>query len=253
MIMTENNQLINEIKDSLSSLSLGYLRLLNDITQILQRDVEMQADGHGPFNDEFAKYFAGVLLVHHALSAEPFTKDKFEHAMVRVLNESNHHASLSSRGNAGHDLTFGDEKWSLKTQADKSLKLDKLHISKFMEMGKGEWTNETSLAGLRQRMFDHMSNYDRIFSLRHKIIGSNRYYELVEIPKKLLLKAEGGQLEMKTNSKQTPKPGYCRVFDDNGEQLFQLYFDGGTERKLQIKHLKKSLCHVRASWKFRKD
>ncbi len=31
---------------------------------------------------------------------------------------------------------------------------------------------------------------------------------------------------------------------------FQLYFDGGTERKLQIKHLLKSLCVVHAEWKF---
>lgn len=252
--MDEKQRLISEITGELPVLDTGYLRLLTDIAEILQREVQITSDGHGPFTDEFARHFAGVLLVHHALSAEPFTKDKFEHAMVRVLNEGNHDAELSPRGNPGHDLTVGAEKWSLKTQADKALKLDELHISKFMEMGKGEWTNETSLTGLRQRMFDHMENYDRIFSLRHKLIEEDRYYELVEIPKELLLEAENGQLEMRMNSKQNPKPGYCTVVDDDdGELKFQLYFDGGTERKLQIKHLQKALCHVRASWRFSKD
>lgn len=251
--MNEKNKLISWIQSELPALDTGYLRLLTDITEILQREVQTTSDGQGPFTDEFARHFAGVLLVHHALSEEPFTKDKFEHAMVRVLNEGSHQARLSPRGNPGHDVTVGTEKWSLKTQADKALKLGVLHISKFMEMGRGEWTNETSLAGLRQRMFDHMENYDRIFSLRHKLIGVDRYYELVEIPKDLLLEAKNGTLEMMLNSTQNPKPGYCRVYDAEGKQRFQLYFDGGTERKLQIKHLQKSLCHVRASWQFRQD
>jgi hypothetical protein len=35
-----------------------------------------------------------------------------------------------------------------------------------------------------------------------------------------------------------------------GELLFSLYFDGGGERKLQIKSLKKGLCKVHATWQF---
>ena len=31
---------------------------------------------------------------------------------------------------------------------------------------------------------------------------------------------------------------------------YQLYFDGGTERKLQIKNLRKDLCTVHATWVF---
>lgn len=51
-------------------------------------------------------------------------------------------------------------------------------------------------------------------------------------------------------SKQTPKPGYCHVNDVNGNEKFQLYFDGGTERKLQIKNLDKGFCVVHAEWEF---
>ena len=55
---------------------------------------------------------------------------------------------------------------------------------------------------------------------------------------------------MRKHSKQTPKPGYCDVKDTDGTLKYQLYFDGGTERKLQIKHLKKDLCIVHARWIF---
>jgi hypothetical protein len=75
-------------------------------------------------------------------------------------------------------------------------------------------------------------------------------YELVEIPKKLLELAKDGRLEMMRGSTQMPKPGYCHVLNAAGELLFQLYFDGGGERKLQIKHISISNCIVHAQWKF---
>lgn len=102
-------------------------------------------------------------------------------------------------------------------------------------------------------MFDHMENYDRIFSLRFKEIEGGDYYELVEIPKSLLLEAEHGELTLCESSRQNPMPGYCTVYDEDGGIKFKLYFDGGTERKLQIKHLKKGLCHVRATWLIRRS
>ncbi|WP_422616418.1 hypothetical protein, partial [Rhodoferax sp.] len=40
------------------------------------------------------------------------------------------------------------------------------------------------------------------------------------------------------------------VRDANGQLKYSLYFDGGTERKLQIKHLRKDLCTVHATWTF---
>lgn len=94
-----------------------------------------------------------------------------------------------------------------------------------------------------------MQGYERILSLRALSKAPNWHYELVEIPKSVLDKARHGRLEMKLNSKQTPKPGYCYVTDEQG-RLFDLYFDGGSERKLQIKGLRKDACIVHASWKF---
>ena len=122
-----------------------------------------------------------------------------------------------------------------------------------MELGKGRWQTESDLAGLRDQMLEHMRSYDRIFSLRRLCSPltstvAECEYELVEIPKPLLQRAANGTLAMSHESRQTPKPGYCTVTDEHGQQLFQLYFDGGTESKLQIKSLAKSECEVLATW-----
>lgn len=41
--------------------------------------------------------------------------------------------------------------------------------------------------------------------------------------------------------------------DENGRLLFELYFDGGTERKLQIKGINIENCIVHARWSFPAD
>ncbi len=116
-----------------------------------------------------------------------------------------------------------------------------------MELGRGKW----ELPLLRDLFLEHMHNYERIFILRRlKDVGAKIRYELVEIPKVLLLEAENCELEIRTNSRQNPKPGYGYVKDDDGQLKYSLYFDGGTERKLQIRHLRKDLCQVHATWIF---
>jgi type II restriction enzyme len=140
--------------------------------------------------------------------------------------------------------------FSLKTQADQGIKEGFLHISKFMELGKGKWETEEDLAGLRDRYLQHMNAYQRILQLRRLVNEETlQVYELVEIPKKLLQRAATGKLAMMNGSTQTPKPGTCTVTDKKGKIVFELYFDGGTERKLQIRHLDKRRCTVHATWK----
>jgi len=178
----------------------------------------------------FLQDFGDTLRIHHCFSREPFTKDKFEYAFVRIANKCGISAQLATRGNPGHDMTLNDVKVSLKTQADRNIKEHKLHISKFMELGKGRWVDSLEdLVGLRDQFFSHMLSYDRIISLR--CLGKNPdpwHYEIVEIPKPLLMEAESGSLRIMDSSKQMPKPGYCDVNDSAGKLKFQLYFDGGT-------------------------
>lgn len=54
-----------------------------------------------------------------------------------------------------------------------------------------------------------------------------------------------------TESSQDPKPAYGDVTSNSGELIFQLYFDGGGERKLQLKRLDIRFCVVHAVWMLR--
>lgn len=195
--------------------------------------------------------FGDVLRLHHSFSREPFSKDKFEFALETVLKVSGSAAQLAPRGTRGFDISIAGQKFSLKTEAAKGIRLKKLHISKFMELGGGQWGDTPDdLIGLRQQFLDNLAGINRILVLRALRKGVPDYlYELVEIPKSLLEMAKDGRFEMRMESRQYPKPGYCFV-EESGTALFSLYFDGGGERKLQIKGLMKELCSVHATWRF---
>lgn len=192
-------------------------------------------------------HIGDALLAHHSMSQAPLSKDRFEHALEGALKRAGCTAVLAKRGNPGHDITVNGVPVSLKTQADAGIKADFMHISKFMELGSGKW----ELPLLRDQFLHHMRNYERIFQFRCFRKGVTGYlYEFVEIPKALLQEGKDARLEMRDNSTQTPKPGYGYVHDARGQLKFALYFDGGTERKLQIKDLRKDLCVLHATWSF---
>lgn len=244
-------RLIEFLVGTIPELTAGQLHWLKRVVCVFEADHNFVLTQSDLFDYDTLQNFGDALRVHHSFSAEPFSKDKFEYVFVKVLNMSGHKARLAPKGNPGHDATVDGVRLSLKTQADKNIKVDTIWISKFMELGKGQWTDKPSdLGGLRRQFLKHTRNYDRILTLRALSKEPKWVYELVEIPKTLLKKAKNGTLEMMTDSKQLPKPGYCYVRNSKGETLYELYFDGGTERKLQIKNLAKSRCSIHASWEF---
>lgn len=188
------------------------------------------------------------LITHHAGSKAALSKDRFEYALEEAMSLAGFRAELAkSRTNRGHDITINGTPIALKTQADKGIKENLIHVSKWMELGKGPW----ELERLRDLFLEHMQNYDRIFTLRFLTKTPELIrYELVEIPKKLLLESTHCTFETMEDSRQDPKPGYGYVKDSSGALKYALYFDGGGERKLQIKHLDKSKCIVHATWEF---
>ena len=198
-------------------------------------------------SDTGLSHIGDALLAHHSMAQRPLSKESFEHALEGALRRAGHDATLAKRGNPGHDITVDGVPVSLKTQADASIKADMLHISKVMELGSGAW----ELPLLRDQFLAHMNSYQRVFQFRCHRQGTTGFlYELVEIPMTLLRESANATLEMRNESKQTPKPGYGHVYDATGRLKFSLYFDGGTERKLQIKSLRKELCTVHATWSF---
>jgi len=211
-----------------------------------------------------------LLRIHHAMSRRALSKAPFEYAFEKALQLSGKAASLSANSiNPGADLTVGDVRISLKTEAAKGVKEHQIHVSKWLEMGKGDWNPPTIQL---PRFLKHMEGYDRILTLRCLVQTGERYlYELVEIPHALMMEAATGVMEAAPKTKQVTTPWYCRVLDvEATEQAleaynakrgkkgnppkpvykFCLYFDAGTERKLQVKGLLKRHCIVHATWKF---
>lgn len=254
--MTQENIIarVDKLAGALRELTRPQLEFIENIVdQFRQPFIKLERHPESDLvDDQLLRDFGDVLRIHHCFSKEALSKDRFEYAFERILNQCGQHAVLAARGNPGHDITIEDVPCSLKTQADAHIKEDKLHISKFMELGKGHWSASVKdLEGLRDQFFAHMTAYDRIFSLRSLSKDLKHWhYELVEIPKTLLEEAKGGKLSICRKSKQSPKPGYCDVKEPTGKLKYQLYFDGGTERKLQIKNLRKDLCIVHATWIF---
>lgn len=250
---------IDNLLTEMEGLSEPQLSLIESIVEKLNVPFEIlwsKRDSDLAVGD-FSQLFGDYLKVHHCLSREALSKDRFEYALEDICNQVGLAACLAERGNPGQDITIGGKHFSLKTQADKKIKEDELWVSKFMELGKGEWTDKPEhLVGLRNQFIEHMNSYEKIFQLRCLSNNSKKYadnvyhYELVEIPKNLLLESTRGILSYSEKSQQIPKIGSCTVTDDSGETKFQLYFDGGGERKLHIKKLQKKHCIKHAEWKF---
>jgi type II restriction enzyme len=247
----ERQHRIEELVKKIPALTDGQLFWLERVIKIFESPYDYKIYRYDFFDKTSLQDFGDAMRIHHCFSAEPFTKDKFEFVLESVLNMSGHSASLAPRGYRGHDIVIDGYKISLKTQADKGIREDRIWISKYMELGKGQWGDDPKdLQKLRNMFMDHIKNYQRILILRGLERGPNWRYELVEVPMEILSAASNGLLEMKTNSKQFPKPGYCYVTTPKGREMYQLYFDAGGERKLQIKNLVKKYCRVHATWQF---
>lgn len=242
---------LEHLISAIPSLSDFSLSLVDNIVLVLEQPKTFnRLPDSNLISEQILNDFGDILRVHHSFSREPFSKDKFEYALEKILSESGLSATLAPRGQRGYDITINEERFSLKTEAAKAIKENILHISKFMELGGGKWgAKKSDLEGLRQQFLGTLSSFDRILTLR-ALKKENPYkYELVEIPKSLLSKADSGELEMKMSSSQFPRPGYCHV-KDGKHLLYSLYFDGGGERKLQIKLLQKEFCVIHATWEF---
>ncbi len=189
--MTEKeHQRIGNLLAAIRELTPGQITWLENTVRIFRFPYNFEIFQDGLLDASTLENFGDALRIHHSFSVEPFSKDKFEYVLEKVVNFDQHRAQLSSKGNPGHDITIDGVPVSLKTQADKSIKEDKIWISKFMELGKGSWgDNPDDLVMLRDRFFAHMKGYDRIFTLRALRKAPDWIYELVEIPKSLLEKA----------------------------------------------------------------
>lgn len=138
----DKSDLIRIVTSTLPELTLGQLHWLEKVVSIFRTDMVCHSDEEPPFTEGLVRNLGDAIRIHHCFSAEPFSKDKFEYVLVEVAQLSGMSASLAPKGIPGHDVTIDSERFSLKTQADKSVQEDKILISKYMELGKGKWGSD---------------------------------------------------------------------------------------------------------------
>ena len=176
----EKLRLVKLLIDAIPELTLGQLHWIQRVVEVFGCDHQYKVTESDIFDEIVLRNFGDAMRVHHSFSAEPFSKDKFEYVLVEVLKITGRKTVLAPKGNPGHDITVDGVKVSLKTQADRGIKGDFLWVSKFMELGKGQWSDKPKeLEGLRKQFFAHMKSYDRILSLRALSKAPRWKYELV--------------------------------------------------------------------------
>ena len=119
-------------------LTEGQLHWLERVVAAFGGPHEFAAESTDLLDDRSVSDFGDALRVHHCFSVEPFSKNKFEYVLQVVLTMAGRAASLAPKGHRGHDIVIDGVRVSLKTQANKDIRDDKLWISKFMELGKGK-------------------------------------------------------------------------------------------------------------------
>lgn len=224
--------------------------LLIEMAHAMSRDVEETFD---PSSDiaaaDFRVSFRNRLLIHHAANEAKLTKKAFEYAF-RAASAADGKAAFitSSQTNPGADVTVDGVAFSLKTEAAASIREKHITISKLSE---GRWIQQCgSLEELAQatitRIPAHLQQYDRILTLRaHNLSAVKVRYELVEIPRSLLLQVQG--LAVSDFSPRTPQGGSTARVKMGGQDAFTLRLDG-SDGKVTIANLRVNLCTLHGSW-----
>lgn len=235
----------------LSGLSAQEAELVVDLVSALKlKATSKLAPSSDICSEQFSADFVSRLKVYHALNDDVLKKKTFEYAFARALSKSGRVAVVTDNSVlAGEDVLVDGVKYSLKTEASKSIRPGSITISKLME---ARWIRECTdsdsiLSFVRANVVAHLRRYDRILILRaFKFEGASYYrYRLVEIPVGLLLRMN----DLEANSfKPRTKNGSSRatVYVDK-LPAYSVILDGSVE-KITINSLAESLCFVHGEW-----
>uniref|UniRef100_B8HXN5 Type II site-specific deoxyribonuclease n=1 Tax=Cyanothece sp. (strain PCC 7425 / ATCC 29141) TaxID=395961 RepID=B8HXN5_CYAP4 len=150
--------------------------------------------------------------------------------------------------------------YSMKSEGAKSIKPEKITISKFMEARWIRGKNPAALAQeANQRIQEHLSKYERVLILRGFTLGPDKVkYQLVEIPRHILMLAarlkgkdiklpSGKSVNQGGSSQAISNGGGTAIVQYNGATAFKVRFDGSVE-KIIIENLDVDLCTIHATW-----
>jgi hypothetical protein len=242
---------LNELVQAASRLSQAQVDILLEMVEALSSPIDQMLHPNSDFVDAaFAEQFSNRLRIHHATTSQKFKKKAFEYAFVEAARRGGHEASLAASATTpGADTVRGGVRFSLKTEASINISINSITISKFSE---ARWIRECRspldfCRGVQSRIPRHLSEYDRIITLRAIDQGSGCVrYDLVEIPIEVLRRVE--TLTPEDFSPRTKHgSSSAAVFDLTGHRLFRIRLDGSVE-KVTISGLPVSACVIHASW-----
>lgn len=199
----------------------------------------------------FESTFRTRLLYHHTVTDEVLIKKSFEYAFRDALRVDGIPAEINIDSTArGFDVIGNGIRYSLKTEAHKTISTRSIHISKLMECA---WLRHVGddrdllIQRINEYVLPHFENYDRIFTLRiFREDGLQTItYMLVEIPKELFLQIRN--LKAEDFSPINPLHNTSAKVTYKGQQAFTLRFDGSDE-KVTLSAIRVNLCVTHARW-----
>jgi Type II site-specific deoxyribonuclease len=239
-VVSEPKQVTEEIIAGLDSLTSRQLVIVAAMVKQLNIPVNFTpAEGSNVVDPMFAEEMSNLLSLHHSTHESPLKKEPFEYAFKQCLIAQGHaEADLNPRpGESACDVFGNNERWSLKTEAAKSLSRNQVKIEKLSE---ARWvreatTPEACAIEVRERIPRHMDGYDRILVLRAETRPDHFTYTLEEVPKELLRQsisaAEPYQFaKTDRGTKKGISYGANFVHPFNGDTLFRMLLDSSVEK-----------------------
>ena len=97
-IMTaDKRRLIELLVKAMPELTAGQLQWLQRVVYVFAASHNFRLNKTDLFDETTLQNFGDAIRVHHSFSSEPFSKDKFEYVLVKVLKMSGHTASLAQK------------------------------------------------------------------------------------------------------------------------------------------------------------
>ena len=137
---------------------------------------------------------------------------------------------------------MGKTRLSLKTEAGKITRANRISITKLCTTETGEWTS----AALIRHALAHLSRYEGVLMLRAVWTPTAIDYQLVDIPIRLLKKMSVGKALAVGKRVGRRSLGFDVM--EGKSVLFHVHFDGA-DGKCQIRNLPVDRCIVLDRWK----
>lgn len=230
-----------------TSVTSAEFRRLEEFLNALRTECEANMNPCSEFNSsEFESEFRSKLLTHHCFMGSPLFQESFDSAFIAACEHSGHTVEKAPEGCRFWDVAVDGRKISLKSSKAKSLKENRLHISKLTEAA---WIQDCRTASKRRKAtFALFNQYcvdvDAIIQLRY--FHSTAMYELVEIPVNLFKQI----FDVGLSSFQADGPTINIPVGKNPPD-FTLKLDR-SDAKITVANIDKALCTVHGTWRLGK-